>query len=135
MSARSGKAAAGATQTLGIFDVAPDPIDVQFHLRECPFISFKKRLDNSTATVYDLMYTVSKHHGGTVSPEEVHIFIKVNEDEFRPVEDFTIKLSNYEPKPNTEDEEGAESTCLEFYYDFTPVSGSLLTIPKPDNKN
>ncbi|EAY20796.1 hypothetical protein TVAG_391800 [Trichomonas vaginalis G3] len=136
MSARSAKTAnSAAGQSLGLFDSTPEPIDVQFHLRECPFISFKKRLDLSSATIYDLMYTVSKHHGGTVSPEEVHVFIKENEDNYKPIEDFTIKLSTFQPKPGTDEDADPDVNILEFYYDFTPISGSLLKIPKLDNKN
>ncbi|EAY00787.1 hypothetical protein TVAG_231270 [Trichomonas vaginalis G3] len=135
MSEKTSRTAAGAQPPpLGIFSSVPDPIDVQFNLRECPFITFKKRVDRTTASIYDLMYIVSKHHGGTVCPEDVHILIKVTDDEFRPVTDFTQRLSEFDKPTNEHPEEEQNAPDLIFYYDFTPVSGSLLTIPKLDNQ-
>lgn len=125
MSARSGrssrKSAAPVKTGPGFLDVVPEPVDITFKLRDCEFMEFQKTLDRSIATVYDLMYTVSKQHGGTVSPEDVSIYVKVTDDEYRPVIDFTKKISDFD---------GLEV----FYYDFTPVSGSLLIIPNKDSK-
>lgn len=127
-SARSKKSAAPVSQEPGLLDVIPDPADITFHLRFCKFMYFTKRFDRAVAKVFDLMYAVSEHHGGTVLPENVLIFTRKpgakeddeSESSFIPVTDFTKSLEDFE-----------ESV---FYYDFDPVSGSLLTIPIASEK-
>jgi hypothetical protein len=79
-------------------------------------MEFHVDLDRNIATVYDLMYSVARHHGGTIETDKVRVFQKVSDEEFHFLEDFTQKLSVIE-------------ACDVFYYDFDPVSGSLLVIP------
>lgn len=94
----------------------PDMFTVTFKLRDCEFMEFQESLDRNEATVYDLMYAISKHHGETISPDKVQIYVKVTDDEYRPITDLTKKLSELE---------GIDI----YYYDFDPINGSLLIIP------
>jgi hypothetical protein len=95
-----------------------DYIDITFKLRDCPFIEFHRDMDKGRTTVYDLMAIACEHHGETIEPDKVRIFVKVSDKEYRPLPDFTKKLTEVE--------------CADvFYYDFDPVKGSLLIIP-PD---
>jgi hypothetical protein len=95
----------------------PDVVSISFKLRDCPFVDFHVDLDKGNSTVYDLMDEAAKHHGGTVEADKVRIFVKVSDDEFQPLTDLTLKLSLIEGSGDV------------FYYDFDPVSGSLLIIP------
>ena len=96
----------------------PQNMDVTFKLRDCPFMEFHVELDRNVATVYDLMYSVAKHHGDTIEPDKVLIFIKVSEADFKPLSDLTQKILELEG-------------VNEFYYNFDPIDGGLLVIP-PD---
>ena len=99
-----------------ILQAPVDMVDYTFQLRDCKLMVFHELLDKNASTVYDLMYAVSKKHGDTIEPDKVQIFTKVNDDEFNPLKDISEKLSDFE---------GVDT----FYYDFTPISGSLLIIP------
>jgi hypothetical protein len=79
-------------------------------------MEFHQDMDLSKSTVYDLMYLAAKHHGDTIEADKVSIFLKMSDDEFRPLNDITMKLS----------EIVGDNV---FYYDFDPVNGSLLIIP------
>lgn len=98
-----------------ILQAPVEMVDYTFQLRDCKLMIFHELLDKNASTVYDLMYSVSKKHGDTIEPDKVQIFIKKNEDEYTPLNDISEKLSDFE-----------EDT---FYYDFIPISGSLLIIP------
>lgn len=118
----SSRVAAQAGPTVpGLLDVVPDVVDITFKLRDCEFMEFKHPLDRSTSTVYDLMYSVAKQHGDTMSPEGVGIYVKENDDDFKPVADFARKLADFN---------GLDV----FYYDFNPIAGSLLIIPSGDGQ-
>jgi hypothetical protein len=95
----------------------PDIVSMQFKLRDCPFADFNVDIDRGSATVFDLMDEVSKHHRRTVEADKVQIFVKISDDEFQLLPDITMKLSLVEGPGDV------------FYYDFNPVSGSLLIIP------
>lgn len=99
-----------------ILQAPVEMVDYTFQLRDCKLMVFHELLDKNSSTVYDLMYAVSKKHGDTIEPDKVQIFKKINDDEFELLKDISEKLSNYE---------GVDT----FYYDFTPISGSLLIIP------
>lgn len=99
-----------------VLQVPVEMVDFTFKLRDCPFMEFHSDLDRNASTVYDLMYTVAKHHGYTIEADKVQIYIKVSDEEFRPITELTKKLSDIEP-------------VNVFYYNFDPVDGSLLIIP------
>ena len=95
----------------------PDIVEVNFQLKGCPFNDFKKRFDRSVATVYDLMFAVSKQHGNTVLPEDVQIFIPTGiPGQEKEVTDFNQSLGEF-------------PDISKIIYNFNPISGSLLTIP------
>ena len=91
------------------------PVEITMKLRDCEFMEFKEILDNNTSSVYDLMYSISKHHGGAVEPDKVQIYIRESENEYKPIKEISEKLS--------------ELNQTVFYYDFSPCDGSLLIIP------
>jgi hypothetical protein len=99
----------------------PDVVSISFKLRDCPFVDFHIDLDRGNSTVYDLMDEVAKHHGGTVEADKVQVFVKLADEEFRQLTDLTMKLSLVEGPGDV------------YYYDFNPVSGSLLIIPPEKN--
>ncbi|KAK8887890.1 hypothetical protein M9Y10_038949 [Tritrichomonas musculus] len=99
-----------------ILQAPVENVDYTFQLRDCKLMVFHEVLDKNSSTVYDLMYAVAKKHGDTIEPDKVQIFTKVNDDEYRPINDISQKLSELEEIDT-------------FYYDFTPISGSLLIIP------
>ena len=108
MSDSKGKA---APQLPEVLQVRPAVFNFTFKLRDCAFMEFKEPLDRNASTVYDLMYTVAKHHGNTIEPDKVQIFKEASGGE--PLTNITQKLSELE---------GVNV----FYYDFTPVGGSEL---------
>ena len=101
-----------------VLQLPVENIDFTFKLRDCPFMEFKYELDRNASSVYDLMYAVAKHHGDTIEADKVQIYIKVSEDDLKPLNDITERLSHY---PDVD----------VFYYNFDPIDGSLLIIP-PD---
>ena len=101
-----------------VLQLPVDKVDFVFKLRDCQFMEFTQELDRNACSVYDLMYTVAKYHGDTIEADKVQIYIKVSEDELKPLDDLTEPLSHY-------------PDVSEFYYNFDPIDGSLLIIP-PD---
>lgn len=99
-----------------VLQVPVDMINFCFKLRDCPFMEFHCELNKNDATVYDLMYAVAKHHGDTIEADKVQIYIKISDDEFRPLGELTKKLTDVE-------------NVDVFYYNFDPVDGSLLIMP------
>jgi len=79
-----------------VLQTPADLVDFTFKLRDCPFVEFKLQLDRNESTVYDLMYSVAKHHGDTIEADKVEIFMRVSDDEFRPLMDLTKKLAEIE---------------------------------------
>lgn len=96
--------------------VEPDFIDIHFKLRDCQFMEYNDKIDKTTGTVYDLMWSVSKHHGNTITTDSVRIYQKISDDNYKLLTDITQKISDL----------GDVDT---FYYDYDPVEGSLLIIP------
>ena len=117
--------------------VEPENITIHFKLRDCEFMEFEETIDKSTATVYDLMWAVSKHHGETIYPDSVHIYT---------TESGLKQKSDDKKESGGKQESGAKQDSSEltditqkiseligidtFYYDYDPVDGSLLIIPQ-----
>ena len=96
-----------------LLNITPKIIKISFKLKDCDFIEFSKEFDLNNSTVYDMQYEISQKHGKTVTPSNIRIYTKIK-DEFSLIEDFSISLKNLKTE--------------EFYYDFEPISGSLLNI-------
>lgn len=110
------QASAPASDLPSILQTPMELVNYTFQLRDCKLMIFHETLDKNTSTVYDLMYSVSKKHGDTIETDKVQMYMKVNDDEYRPLKDITQKLSNFDDVDT-------------FYYDFNPIFGSLLIIP------
>ena len=99
-----------------LLEIEPRSEEITLKLRDCKFMEFKADFDLATDSVYDLMSAVAAHHNHTITPTDVTIYTRDGEDAYREITDFTAKLISF--------------GCKEFYYDFTPVSASLLVIPQ-----
>jgi len=107
-SSARGKAAV-APKTI---QIEPIPIVMTFRLRDCEFVEFQRTFDKNVSTVYDMMSAIAEKHGNTVPTDKVTIYQKIADGSLKPITEFTQPLSEIE--------------ATNFYYDFEPVSGSLL---------
>ena len=102
-------------QTIPVFQKpAPVPIEITFKLKDCDFMEFKNTFDLNSSTIYDLMYSIAEKHGKTIPTDKINLFIKKGENDFVLINNVSQQIT---------------SNHTEYYYDYNPVSGSLLIIP------